>query len=91
MQPRPHSQSNAVLEVDHARYLNERSYRRRVHAGYRRIAHKPGLLVQNVLHEADGRCCAAEPWSWTALRIQKALADDGLRAAWVFASNEEAT
>ncbi len=94
MQPRPQSQNSAtVLEIDHLAYLTERRHRREVHASIRRVARKPaGAVRQEVIHEWDGRCCAAEPWPMTAIRIQKALADDGLRAAVVaFPSDEEAS
>ncbi len=82
------SNLSAGVEIDHLGYLTNRRHRREVHANLRRIARRRGaLLHQSVVHEWDGRCCAREDWPVTAIRIQRALADDGLRAAWAFASN----
>lgn len=92
MQPRPRSQNSAtVLEIDHLGYLTNRRHRREVHANLRRAARKRGaLLYQSVSHEWDGSCCVREDWPVTAIRIQAALADDGLRAAWVaFPSDQD--
>jgi hypothetical protein len=68
-----------VLTIDHQDYLNERRYRRQVHAALRRLSGKqPGRLYDvNVAHERDGSCCAREPWLTTWARIIESLGEDG--------------
>jgi len=79
------------VEIDHLAYLSDRRHRREVHANLRRAARKPGGAVrQEVIHEWDGRCCAIESWPRTAIRIQRALGDDGVPACWVFAGGRSA-
>ncbi len=92
MPKRPQAKStSAGVEIDHLGYLSDRRHRREVHASIRRAARKPGGAVrQEVLHEADGRCCAIESWPLTAIRIQRALGDDGVPACWVFAGGRSA-
>lgn len=66
------------LTIDHLAYLKDRHHRREVHLGLRRIARKPGGVYHiTTLHEHDDSCCEIQPWIETALRIRRALADDG--------------
>ena len=81
--PRHGAQHMMTSTIDHMRYLNDRPYRREVHALYRRIANRSGLWHLTVVHEIDGSCCDKEPWRVTSIRIMQALNDDGVRAALV--------
>jgi len=80
---RTRNQGREVLE--HLAYLRDRRYRRQAHAAFRRASNKAGLQAMTVRHEARYGCCAVEAWPVTAGRIRAALAEDGVRAAWLFA------
>lgn len=78
-----------LVAVDHLAYLQNRRHRREVLAAFRRLAAKPGRVVQlAVHHEHDDGCCQAEAWVSTARRIQNALAADGCPVAWAFVPAE---
>lgn len=80
-----HHNLPAACRVSHYAYLHDRKHRREVHAAFHRLAKKKGLQRITVVHRTDGACCELEPWPVTHVRILRALADDGLRAAGLLA------
>lgn len=64
--------------IDHGRYLEQRPYRRLIHAKLRNcaVSAKRGTSVIDVFHERNWSCCARESWERTALRIERAVEDD---------------
>lgn len=82
MPKRPHSKPSTAcrpvrIELDHARYLSERRYRREVLLNARRQMHKRGLYLLNLRHAADGSCCRQEPSALTGQRLAHQLRLDG--------------
>lgn len=60
------------LLIEHAQYLQDEGYRRRVDASYARAARTSQLSRALVVH--DQACCDREPWSITARRLRSAVA-----------------
>lgn len=68
------------LELDHQRYLDDRAYRRDVHARLRQLLGASlNLREVDIFHEPGHACCAREAWPVTHARLLAALAADGDR------------
>jgi hypothetical protein len=75
---------STVIELDHARYIKDRVYRRTVQARLRRlIAEQPrAMSYLDVVHDGD-RCCRREAWTVTYSKLIAALQADGERVLGV--------
>ena len=72
------------MMLDHLAYIQNRPYRREVHARIRRLlARRPVFGRLTVVHEASYRCCETEPWPTTSARLVQALNLDGQRTLGV--------
>jgi len=69
------------MTIDHLRYIQDRAYRREVHARLRRLIaeERHELGSADVVHEAGNACCLREAWPVTHARIVAALTADGER------------